>query len=176
MPSSSSAFLRVAANESVKSAARISNIANSTATISACVAGLATRYLRRLKLVILAGTAIYTLGLGQPPAALLTAMALLTSSTCSGLMIRYRTATNSQAELAMVQIVRGIGQGCIMIPVRLTVSTNAVCLADLKDLTPASAGSSEAPPSPSSALCASLIPRFISPQSSRPVVTSTSRR
>lgn len=46
-------------------------------------------------------------------------------------MIRYRTATNSQAELAMVQIVRGIGQGCIMIPVRFTVSTNAACLADL---------------------------------------------
>lgn len=74
-----SAFLRVAANESVKSAARISNIANSTATISACVAGLATRYLRRLKLVILAGTAIYTLGLGQPPVASCAAMALLTS-------------------------------------------------------------------------------------------------
>lgn len=37
-------------------------------------------------------------------------------------MIRFRTSTNSQAELAIVQVVRGIGSGCIGFPVRHTHS------------------------------------------------------
>lgn len=60
-------FLRVAAGQSVKSAARIGSISNSTATIVACAAGLVTRYLRRLKWVILFGAAIEVLGMGASP-------------------------------------------------------------------------------------------------------------
>lgn len=58
------AFLRVAANQSVKSATRIQSLANSTSTVTALLAGLITRYLRRLKLVIIFGGVVQTIAMG----------------------------------------------------------------------------------------------------------------
>ncbi|KDE07037.1 hypothetical protein MVLG_02615 [Microbotryum lychnidis-dioicae p1A1 Lamole] len=96
-------FLRVAANQSNTSATRIVNLASFTGTLTAAVAGVAARYIRYLKPIILLGFAIEVLSFG--------------------LMIRYRQSTNSQADLAMVQIVRGFGVGCIGFPVQAAIQT-----------------------------------------------------
>ncbi|KDE07039.1 hypothetical protein MVLG_02617 [Microbotryum lychnidis-dioicae p1A1 Lamole] len=96
-------FLRVAANQSNTSATRIVNLVSFTGTLTAAVAGVAARYLRYLKPIILLGFVLEVLSLG--------------------LMIRYRQSTNSQADLAMVQIVRGFGVGCIGFPVQAAIQT-----------------------------------------------------
>ncbi|SCZ93932.1 BZ3500_MvSof-1268-A1-R1_Chr6-3g08999 [Microbotryum saponariae] len=96
-------FLRVAANQSNTSATRIVNLASFTGTLTAAVAGVAARYIRYLKPIILFGFTIEVLSFG--------------------LMIRYRQSTNSQADLAMVQVVRGFGVGCIGFPVQAAIQT-----------------------------------------------------
>ena len=69
----------------------------------AFITGLLARYTRRLKPLIIIGFCIEVLGLG--------------------LMIRFRTATNSQVELAVVQAVRGIGVGMIGFPVQAAIQS-----------------------------------------------------
>lgn len=43
----------------------------------------------------------------------------------SGLMIRYRRADNSQAELGMVQVIRGLGSAGIGFPVQAAIQAAA---------------------------------------------------
>ena len=40
-------------------------------------------------------------------------------------MIRYRQSSNSQVELAIVQVVRGLGAGCIGFPVQAAIQSAA---------------------------------------------------
>ncbi|SCV67396.1 BQ2448_5007 [Microbotryum intermedium] len=96
-------FLRVAANQSNLSATRITSLASFTGTLTAAVAGVAARYIRYLKPIIIFGFAVEVLSFG--------------------LMVRYRQSTNSQADLAMVQVVRGLGVGCIGFPVQAAIQT-----------------------------------------------------
>ena len=79
-------FLQVAAGQSILSATRISNFPSVAGTVTGLLAGLAARYFRVLKPIIIAGFAIQVLG--------------------TGLMLMYRTSTNTQAQLAIVQLVR----------------------------------------------------------------------
>lgn len=79
-------FLQVAADQSVLSATRITNFPSVAGTVTGICAGLAARYFRVLKPIIICGFCIQILG--------------------TGLMLRYRTSTNSQAELAVVQLIR----------------------------------------------------------------------
>ncbi|KAL8279884.1 hypothetical protein RQP46_007734 [Phenoliferia psychrophenolica] len=95
----------VAANQSTTSALRITSQPSFVGTLTAVVAGVVTRYTRRLKPLIIFGFCVEILAIG--------------------LMIRYRTSTNSQAELAIVQVIRGFGVGCIGFPVQAAIQTEA---------------------------------------------------
>lgn len=93
----------VAANQSVKSATRLSSIPSFTSLITAFFTGLLARYTRRLKPIIVFGFCMEVLGMG--------------------LMIRFRTATNSQVELVFVQAIRGIGAGMISFPLQAAIQS-----------------------------------------------------
>ena len=77
-------FLLVAAEQGNKWATRLSNISSFSGTVMAVLAGFAVRYTRRIKYVVIFGFMCQVLG--------------------TGLMIRFRTSTNSRAELAAVQV------------------------------------------------------------------------
>jgi SIT family siderophore-iron:H+ symporter-like MFS transporter len=79
-------FLQVAAGQSDKSATRITSFPSVAGTVTGIMAGIVARYLRVLKPIIIAGFCIQILG--------------------TGLMLMYRTSTNTQAQLAIVQLVR----------------------------------------------------------------------
>jgi len=79
-------FLQVAAGQSDLSATRITSFPSVAGTVTGIMAGIAARYLRVLKPIIICGFCIQILG--------------------TGLMLMYRTSTNSQAQLAVVQLVR----------------------------------------------------------------------
>ncbi|KAJ9099689.1 hypothetical protein QFC20_005621 [Naganishia adeliensis] len=96
-------FLLVAAEQGNKWATRLSNIGSLSGTIMAVAAGFAVRYTRRVKYVVIFGFICQTLG--------------------TGLMIRFRTSTNSRAELAAVQVVRGFGSGCISFPIQAALQS-----------------------------------------------------
>lgn len=96
-------FLLVAAEQGNKWATRLSNIGSMSGTVMAVAAGFAVRYTRRIKYVVIFGFICQTLG--------------------TGLMIRFRTSTNSRAELAAVQIVRGFGSGCISFPIQAALQS-----------------------------------------------------
>ena len=93
----------VAANQSVKSATRLSAIPGFASLVTAFLTGILARYTRRLKPIIIAGFCLEVLGLG--------------------LMIKFRTATNSQAEIAVVQAIRGMGVGMISFPVQAAIQS-----------------------------------------------------
>ncbi|KAI5449653.1 hypothetical protein NCC49_004203 [Naganishia albida] len=96
-------FLLVAAEQGNKWATRLSNISSLSGTVMAVAAGFAVRYTRRIKYVVIFGFICQTLG--------------------TGLMIRFRTSTNSRAELAAVQVVRGFGAGCISFPIQAALQS-----------------------------------------------------
>ncbi|SCV73286.1 BQ2448_7212 [Microbotryum intermedium] len=98
-------FLYIAANQSVQSATRISSISSFSGTLCAVVVGVLVRYTRHLKSFVIFGAAIEVFAYG--------------------LMVRLRQSTNSQAELAIVQVIRGFGEGCIGFPVQAAIQMTA---------------------------------------------------
>ncbi|GAA5859365.1 hypothetical protein JCM1840_004582 [Sporobolomyces johnsonii] len=96
-------YLLVAGEQSTLSATRITSIASFTGTLTAAVMGLVVRYVRYLKPIIIFGFCVEVLAFG--------------------LMIRYRGATASQGDLAVVQLVRGFGVGCIGFPVQAAIQS-----------------------------------------------------
>ncbi|KAL1408004.1 hypothetical protein Q8F55_004801 [Vanrija albida] len=98
-------FLQVAANQSVLSTQRITSFPTVAGTVSAIIGAGVARYFRVLKPIIIAGFVIQVLG--------------------SGLMIRYRTSTNSQGELAVVQLIRGFANGLIPFPTQALIQAAA---------------------------------------------------
>ncbi|KAK4056011.1 hypothetical protein OIO90_003006 [Microbotryomycetes sp. JL221] len=96
-------FLQVAANQTTLSASRITSIASFSGTLVAAANGVLVRYIRYLKPIIVVGFVLEVLAFG--------------------LMIRYRESTNSQGELAMVQVVRGVAVGCIGFPLQATIQS-----------------------------------------------------
>lgn len=71
--------------------------------LSGIVGALFMRWTRRLKIFICLGFVIQTLGLG--------------------LMIRFRQSTNSTAEIAIVQVLRGLGSGLIPFPTQAIIQS-----------------------------------------------------
>ncbi|GJN91562.1 hypothetical protein Rhopal_004585-T1 [Rhodotorula paludigena] len=96
-------YLQVAQDQTTLSATRIGNITGFTSTLTAFCVGVAIRYIRYLKPVILCGFCIEVLAFG--------------------LMIRYRTANASLGDLIAVQIVRGLGSGAISFPVQAAIQS-----------------------------------------------------
>lgn len=96
-------FLIVARNETYLSASRLGAIPSFAATIVAVIAAIATRYIRRLKPVLIFGFTVQTLAYG--------------------LMIRFRQSTNSQAEVIIVQILKGFGIGMISFPAQAVIQS-----------------------------------------------------
>ncbi|KAM0787422.1 hypothetical protein ACM66B_003504 [Microbotryomycetes sp. NB124-2] len=96
-------FLQVAANQTTLSAQRITSIASFSGTLVAAANGVLVRYIRYLKPIIIVGFVLEVLAFG--------------------LMIRYRESTNSQGELAMVQVVRGVAVGCIGFPLQASIQS-----------------------------------------------------
>ena len=98
-------FLMVAANQSTKSATRITSFPTLAGTVTGIIGSLLARRLRTLKWFIVFGTALQVLALG--------------------LMIRYRQASNSQGELAVVQLLRGAANGFIPFPTQALIQAAA---------------------------------------------------
>lgn len=96
-------FLIVARDETYLSAGRLTSIPSFAATVVAIIAAIATRYIRRLKPVLIMGFAIQTLAYG--------------------LMIRFRQSSNSQAEVIIVQILKGFGIGMISFPAQAVIQS-----------------------------------------------------
>ncbi|BGO99264.1 hypothetical protein NBRC10513v2_000368 [Rhodotorula toruloides] len=96
-------YLLVAGDQTTLSATRITSIASFTGTLTAAVMGIVVRYIRVLKPVIILGFCIEVLAFG--------------------LMIRYRDAGASKGDLAVVQLVRGFGVGCIGFPVQAAIQS-----------------------------------------------------
>jgi len=96
-------FLVVAANQSTLSATRITNIASFSGTLVVAVNGIICRYLRYLKPIVIAGFVLEVLAFG--------------------LMIRFRESTNSQAEIAIVQLLRGVAGGCLGFPLQASIQS-----------------------------------------------------
>merc|ERR1712093_767809 len=96
-------FLVVAANQSTLSASRITNIASFSGTLVVAVNGIICRYLRYLKPIVIAGFILEVLAFG--------------------LMIRFRESTNSQAEIAIVQLLRGVAGGCLGFPLQASIQS-----------------------------------------------------
>merc|ERR1712225_204674 len=96
-------FLVVAANQSTLSATRITNIASFSGTLVVAVNGIICRYLRYLKPIVIAGFILEVLAFG--------------------LMIRFRESTNSQAEIAIVQLLRGVAGGCLGFPLQASIQS-----------------------------------------------------
>ncbi|GAA5834491.1 hypothetical protein JCM9279_004331 [Rhodotorula babjevae] len=94
-------YLLVAGEQSTLSATRIGSIASFTSTLTAAAMGIVVRYMRYLKPIIIAGFCIDVLAFG--------------------LMIRYRGAGATRGDLIAVQIVRGLGGGCISFPVQAAI-------------------------------------------------------
>lgn len=96
-------YVLVAANETTLSAKRITSLASFTSTLTAAVMGIAVRYIRYLKVIIIFGFCIEVLAFG--------------------LMIRYRGAGATAGDLAAVQVVRGIAVGSISFPVQAAIQS-----------------------------------------------------
>jgi len=86
----------VAHNESVLSATRLQNLSSFVEVLTVAVTGLLIAKLRRNKPFMVAGAVIQVLAYG--------------------LMTRFRGPTNSIAELAWMQILRGMGYGMVIWP------------------------------------------------------------
>ena len=98
-------FLQVAANQSTKSATRITAFPTLAGTITGIIGSLLARRYRTLKWFIVFGFCVQVLALG--------------------LMVRYRRATNSQGELAVVQLLRGGANGLIPFPTQALIQAAA---------------------------------------------------
>ncbi|WVQ82131.1 hypothetical protein IAT38_004259 [Cryptococcus sp. DSM 104549] len=98
-------FLVVAAGQSTKSATRMTSFPSVAGTVCTIIGGLAARYFRVLKPFIILGICIQIL--------------------FTGLMIRFRTSTNSTAELVVVQVLRGCGNGFIPYPTQAIIQAAA---------------------------------------------------
>ncbi|BGP36663.1 hypothetical protein JCM10449v2_000564 [Rhodotorula kratochvilovae] len=96
-------YLLVAGKQTTLSATRITSISSFTATLTAACMGVVVRYLRYLKPIIIAGFCIDVLAFA--------------------LMIRYRGSGASRGDLIAVQIVRGLGGGCISFPVQAAIQS-----------------------------------------------------
>ncbi|GAA5980726.1 hypothetical protein JCM10908_001752 [Rhodotorula pacifica] len=96
-------YVLVAANETTLSARRITSLASFTSTLTAATMGLAVRYIRYLKPIIIFGFCIEVLSFG--------------------LMIRYRGSGATTGDLAAVQVIRGIGVGSISFPVQAAIQS-----------------------------------------------------
>ena len=96
-------YVLVAANETTLSAKRIGSLASFTSTLTAAVMGIAVRYIRYLKVIIIFGFCVEVLAFG--------------------LMIRYRGAGATAGDLAAVQVVRGIAVGSISFPVQAAIQS-----------------------------------------------------
>ncbi|WVQ82328.1 hypothetical protein IAT38_004456 [Cryptococcus sp. DSM 104549] len=98
-------FLVVAAGQSTKSATRMTSFPSLAGTVCTVLGGLGARYFRVLKPFIILGICIQVL--------------------FTGLMIRFRTSTNSTAELVVVQVLRGCGNGFIPFPTQAIIQAAA---------------------------------------------------
>lgn len=96
-------YVLVAANETTLSAKRITSLASFTSTLTAASMGIAVRYIRYLKPIILFGFCVEILAFG--------------------LMIRYRGSGATTGDLAAVQVVRGLGVGAISFPVQAAIQS-----------------------------------------------------
>ncbi|WRT66018.1 uncharacterized protein IL334_002969 [Kwoniella shivajii] len=100
-----STFLQVAANQSVKSATRITSFPSVAGTVTTIIGAFLSRRFRTLKPIIIFGFLVEVLALG--------------------LMVRYRTSTNTQGELAVVQLLRGAANGFIPFPTQALIQAAA---------------------------------------------------
>ncbi|WVR07865.1 hypothetical protein IAU60_004908 [Kwoniella sp. DSM 27419] len=98
-------FLQVAANQSVLSTSRITSFPTVAGTVTTVIGAFVARRFRVLKPIIIFGFCLEILAIG--------------------LMIRYRTSTNSQGELAVVQLLRGAANGFIPFPTQAMVQAAA---------------------------------------------------
>ncbi|ODN79379.1 hypothetical protein L202_03381 [Cryptococcus amylolentus CBS 6039] len=98
-------FLLVAADQSVLSATRITSFPTVAGTVTAMIGALLSSRFRMLKPIIILGFVMELLSMG--------------------LMIRYRRSTNSQGELAVVQLLRGAANGFIPYPTQALIQAAA---------------------------------------------------
>ncbi|OCF78545.1 hypothetical protein I204_00485 [Kwoniella mangroviensis CBS 8886] len=98
-------YLQVAADQSQVSATRITSFPTIGGWVTAVIGALIARIYRVLKPIIIFGMFIETLA--------------------TGLMLRYRTSHNSQAELAIIQVLRGASNGFIPYPIQALIQAAA---------------------------------------------------
>ncbi|KAK6906703.1 hypothetical protein I203_100690 [Kwoniella mangroviensis CBS 8507] len=98
-------YLQVAADQSQVSATRITTFPTIGGWVTAVIGALIARIYRVLKPIIIFGMFIETLA--------------------TGLMLRYRTSHNSQAELAIIQVLRGASNGFIPYPIQALIQAAA---------------------------------------------------
>ncbi|GAA5899277.1 uncharacterized protein JCM6883_005166 [Sporobolomyces salmoneus] len=96
-------YVLVAADQTTLSATRITSLAGFVSTLMAACSGIAARYIRYLKPIIIFGFCVEILAFG--------------------LMIRYRGAGATQGDLAAVQVVRGLGVGAISFPLQASIQS-----------------------------------------------------
>ncbi|WWC92588.1 uncharacterized protein L201_007547 [Kwoniella dendrophila CBS 6074] len=98
-------YLQVAANQSQLSATRITSFPTIGGWVTAVIGALVARRFRMLKPIIIFGMFIETLA--------------------TGLMLKYRTSGSSQAELAIIQVLRGASNGFIPYPIQALIQAAA---------------------------------------------------
>ncbi|KAK8850768.1 hypothetical protein IAR55_004688 [Kwoniella newhampshirensis] len=98
-------YLQVAANQSQVSATRITSFPTIGGWVTAVMGALLARRFRMLKPIIILGMFIETLA--------------------TGLMLRYRTSGSTQAELAIIQVLRGASNGFIPYPIQALIQAAA---------------------------------------------------
>ncbi|WWD08400.1 hypothetical protein V865_006512 [Kwoniella europaea PYCC6329] len=98
-------YLQVAADQSQVSATRITSFPTIGGWVTAVIGALIARKYRVLKPIIIFGMFIETLA--------------------TGLMLRYRTSHSSQAELAIIQVLRGASNGFIPYPIQALIQAAA---------------------------------------------------
>ncbi|WVQ75788.1 hypothetical protein IAR50_005421 [Cryptococcus sp. DSM 104548] len=98
-------FLLVAADQSILSATRITSFPTVAGTVTAMIGAALSSRFRMLKPIIILGFIMELLA--------------------TGLMIRYRQGTNSQGELAVVQLLRGAANGFIPYPTQALIQAAA---------------------------------------------------
>ncbi|OCF32227.1 hypothetical protein I316_06141 [Kwoniella heveanensis BCC8398] len=98
-------FFQVAAEQSIISTSRLTSFPTIAGTVTAIFGGLAARHFRMLKPFIILGFVMEVLAIG--------------------LMIRFRRSTNTQGELAVVQLLRGAANGFIPFPTQSLIQAAA---------------------------------------------------
>ncbi|WWC72828.1 uncharacterized protein I206_106792 [Kwoniella pini CBS 10737] len=98
-------YLQVAADQSQISATRITTFPTIGGWVTAVIGALVARRFRVLKPIIIFGMFIETLA--------------------TGLMLKYRTSGSSQAELAIIQILRGASNGFLSYPIQALIQAAA---------------------------------------------------